>query len=546
MGAVKACGAAVFGALLAARTGASEPLPHLEKQGSATRLMVDGEPFLMLAGELHNSSSASLDYLAALWPRLRALNLNTVLAPVSWEQLEPEEGHFDFALTDGLLRQARQQKMRLVILWFGSWKNGVSSYAPEWVKRDLARFPRAQGSSDHNTKDLLSALSASNREADARAFAALLRHLREVDGRHHTVIGVQVENEVGIKPEPRDLSAASEVVFRGAVPAELTTYLAAHRAALHPELLKRWEAGGFRASGTWAEVFGGSPGADEVFSVWCYARYIDEVARAGKREYPLPMVVNAWLPGAQIQIGSYPTGGPVAHMLDVWRAGASHIDVFAPDIYRPDFKEVCADYARGGNPLLIPETRREEDACARAYWTFGRHHGLCFSPFGVESLPADHPLRDTYAILGQLAPLIGAAQGSERMTAVYQQDPGKDPPEEVVALGAWNVLVKYTKDGLPRNGRSGAIILQTGDEEFVVAGQGVEVGFGARTPGPRQTHILSVEMGRFEKGRFVCELKLNGDETAANGRARIPAFASNLPLDPSKQRILRVRVYRHD
>jgi len=532
--------------LLSVGSATSGELPHLQKTGAATQLIVDGKPFIMLGGEIHNSSSASLEYMAKVWPRLKALNLNTVLAPVSWEQFEPQEGHFDYTLVDGLVKQARRQEMRLVILWFGSWKNGVSSYAPEWVKRDTVRFPRAKGSSNRNTKDILSTLSDTNRDADARAFAALMGRVRQIDGRQHTVITVQVENEVGIKPEIRDLSEVADAAFQAGVPKELMQYLASHRATLHPELLKRWEAGGFKTAGTWPEVFGGSPGADEVFSVWHYATYINAVARAGKKEYPLPMYVNAWLPWPQGNSGNYPNGGPVAHMHDVWRAAAPDVDILAPDIYLADYKGVCAEFARNGNPLLIPEARRDDDSPARAYWAFGGCHGLCFSPFGIESVAEDHPIRDAYALLAQLTPLIGAAQGTDRMTAVFQQDPSAEKPEETVTVGEWNVLVKFAKAGLPKDGKPGALIIQTAAEEFIVAGQGVEVGFGARTPGPRQTDILSVEMGRIEKGAFVVELRLNGDETGANCRAKIPPNPSNLFLNPTKPRILRVRVYRHD
>ena len=535
----------VSGLFLPCVTTAGE-IPHLQKKGVATQLIVDGAPFIMLGGEVHNSSSASLDYMAKVWPKLKALNLNTVLAPVSWEQFEPEEGRFDTSRVDGLVKQARRHGLKLVILWFGSWKNGVSSYAPEWVKRDTARFPRAQGSSNRNTKDILSTLSDANRAADARAFAALMRRLRAIDGRQHTVIMMQVENEVGIKPELRDLSEAADAAFQAEVPKELIDSLTAHRASLHPELLKRWESGGCRTAGTWPEVFGGTPGADEVFSAWHYARYINSIVHEGKKEYPLPMFVNAWLPSPQGKLGNYPTGGPVAHMQDVWRAAAPEVDAFAPDIYLPDFKGVCAEFMRNGNPLLIPEARRDEDASARAYWTFGRQHGLCFSPFGIESVAEDHPLKDTYALLAQMTPLIGAAQGTDKMTAVFQQDAGSEKPEASVTVGEWNVLVKFLKEGLPKNGKAAALIIQTAAEEFIVAGQGVEVGFGARTPGPRQTNILSVEMGRFEKSSFVSELRLNGDETGANYRARIPPNPSNLFLDPAKPRILRVRVYRHD
>ena len=534
-------------ACLAQSTGAEEEgAPRLQEQGRTKQLIVDGKPFVLLAGEVHNSSASSLDYMGGIWPKLKALNLNTVLAPVSWEQLEPVEGRFEFALVDGLVGQARRQGMKLVLLWFGSWKNGVSSYAPEWVKRDTARFPRAKGSSNRNTKDVLSALSPANRDADARAFAALMRRLREIDRRPHTVVMVQVENEVGIKPEPRDRSEEADAAFAGPVPKELLDHLAAHRADLHPEMRQRWEEGGFRTAGSWADVFGGSPGADEVFSVWHYARYVNEIVRAGKKECPLPMFVNAWLRSPGAAIGTYPAGGPVAHMLDVWRAGAPDVDLFAPDIYLPDFKAVCAEFTRGGNPLLIPEARRDEDAPARVYWTIGRHHGLGFSPFGIESVAPDHPLRDAYGLLGPMLPLIGSVQGTDRMTAVFQQDAGADSLGEPVVVGDWNVMVKFCKEELTKGARAGGLIIQTADEEFIVAGQGLEVGFGARLPGPRQTSILSVEMGRFAEGRFVPELRLNGDETGANYRARIPPNPSNAFLDPTRPRILRVRVYRHD
>ena len=119
-------------------------IPHLEKRGAVTQLIVDDKPFLALAGELHNSSSSSRQYMRPIWPRLARMNLNTVLAVVTWELIEPEEGKFDFTLVDGMIEDARRFNMRLVFLWFGSWKNGESSYPPYWVKTDGKRFPLAE------------------------------------------------------------------------------------------------------------------------------------------------------------------------------------------------------------------------------------------------------------------------------------------------------------------------------------------------------------------------------------------------------------------
>ena len=125
-----------------AATGSTSDIPHLRKQGTATQLIVDGKPFLLLAGELSNSSATGLDYMKRVWPKLVAqTKLNTVLAGVSWNQIEPQEGKFDFTVLDGVIQGARSHNLRLVLLWFGSWKNSPSSYAPDWVKKDFDALP---------------------------------------------------------------------------------------------------------------------------------------------------------------------------------------------------------------------------------------------------------------------------------------------------------------------------------------------------------------------------------------------------------------------
>ena len=547
---VSFCAAAnVFGQSSATGTDVEgNAIPHLQRKGDAVRLIVDGRPFLMLSGETHNSSSTNLDYIDAVFSKLNMLGLNSAITPITWELFEPIEGEYDFALVDGIVGSARRHDLRLTLLWFGSWKNGVSSYVPEWVKRDTKRFPRCQGSSNRNTKDVLTPLCEENRNADARAFAALMRHIKEIDGEQHTVIMMQVENEVGIKPEPRDLSQLGDDTFNSPVPKELIDYLVSHRDELHPELLDRWQSAGGKTEGTWPEVFGASPGSDEVFSAWHYAKYINEVTRAGKAEYPLPMYVNAWLRGDGAAIGTYPTGGPVAHMHDVWRAAAPDIDFFAPDIYDSAFKEVCLRYTRNGNPLMIPEASYDDAAAARAYWAFGEHDAMCFAPFGIESIDGEHPLTSTYRILDQLMPMIVAAQGTDRMIGIYRQRNDEPSPDGPLVLGDWNVNLRYLDRDIPKDTRTpiGGIVIQTGDDEFIVAGYGFSVNFGARTPGLRNTAILSVELGHIEDGRFVGDLRLNGDETGANYVAKIPMFTRNKFLGVTEQRILRVKVYRHD
>jgi hypothetical protein len=322
----------------------STNIPHLEKQGTATQLIVDGKPFLVLGAELNNSSASSMEYMRPLWPKIAATNLNTVLATVSWELMEPEEGQFDFSLVDGLIQDARRYNLRLILLWFGSWKNGKSTYQPVWVKTNQQRFPLIQ---DETGKGLptLSTLSDANRDADSQAFAALMKHIREVDGEAHTVIMIQVENEVGVLGPSRDHSRIADSAFAASVPKEFMEYLQKHKDTLIPELHKRWEASGFKTAGSWEEVFGAGMETDELFMAWNYARYVGHVAAAGKAEYPLPMFVNTWLRQGSFKPnedkpGGFPSGGPLPEVMDAWRAGGPAIDILAPDVHVPELRRL--------------------------------------------------------------------------------------------------------------------------------------------------------------------------------------------------------------
>ncbi len=346
-----------------AHDAAASGLPHLEKNGQTLQLLVDGRPYLMLAGELHNSSASSPAYMKPVWDKLAGLNVNTVIGTASWELVEPVEGQFDFTAVDAQVRSAGEHGMRLVLIWFGTWKNASSSYAPLWVKRNARRFPIASTKSGAGSfmgmpVDSLSAFGQATIAADARAFRALMRHLRESDPRH-TVIMVQVENEAGLLGDSRDRSPLAEEAWSMPVPRELLDYLEQHKSRLLPEVSRVWEARGSKRAGTWPQVFGTDPAAEEIFMAWNIGRAVEKVAEAGKSELLIPMYANAWLGPQPRQSlpGQYPSGGPVAGMLDIWRAAAPHLDLFAPDIYVADFQGVCDLYTRSGNPLFIPEAR---------------------------------------------------------------------------------------------------------------------------------------------------------------------------------------------
>ena len=348
-----------------------------------------------------------------------------------------------------------------MLLWFASWKNGLSGYPPDWVKRDFQRFPRAQivgGSwpvfgygqprvqiTGSRSIELLSPLGDATRDADARAFAALMRHIKEVDGQQHTVIGIQVENEVGMQGDTRDRSPAANKAFDGPVPKELMDYLQQHKDTLIPELRKVWEAAGFKTSGTWEEVFGKGRPTDEIFMAWYFSRYVGRVVEAGKAEYPIPMFTNCPQSGFGRAPRGGQSGGPMPDAMDVWRAGAPRIDLFGPDTYGFDFLASSARYTQSGNPLFVPETSSGLEGAARALYAFGRHDAIGFSPFGVDgsfwpNRVPDSDLQIGYDILTQLTPLIVEHQGKGTMSAVLLEP--KDPPKQI-QLGNYTLTAAF-------------------------------------------------------------------------------------------------------
>jgi beta-galactosidase GanA len=522
-------------------------IPHLQEEHGATQLVVDGAPFLIRGGELENSSASSMAFMDGVWPKLEAMHLNTALTPVYWELIEPQEGHFDFRSVDGMIEGARKHHMHLVLLWFGSWKNSMSSYVPAWVKRDQTRFPRAQRS-DGTGMEILSALSPNNLAVDSQAFVALMRHLRETDT-SRTVLMVQVENEVGMIPEARDHSAAANAAFAAPVPAALTDYLTKNYDSLAPELKTAWQAHGEKTGADWADTFGESPATDEMFNAWTEGHFTGEVAAAGKAVYPLPMFVNAALMRPGKLPGQYPSGGPLPQVFDVWRAAAPAIDFLSPDLYFPNFVEWTGKYAQAGKPFFIPETGRVNapEMAANAFYAFGQLNSMGFSPYAPEYIAPDQAktLGEAYDMFGQLAPLILANQGNGKMVGIRPPatfDGTVDLDAQRFTLGNYTFDVHFrepppistgAKAEIDIPGAHGGLIIQLGPDEYLFAGTGMIVNFET---GGAIAGIESIWEGRFVNGVWVPGRNLNGDDSN-QGR--------HLSLPPGKFTIRRVRLYRY-
>jgi len=504
----------------------AKPLPELVVTDTQTQLLVEGKPYLILGGELGNSSASSMAYMEPIWPKLKAMNVNTLLAPVYWENIEPVEGQFDFLLVKKLVERARAEKIKVVLLWFGSWKNSMSSYVPSWVKGNTTRFERSI-SHEGKPQEILAALSTHNAMADANAFENLMAFLKKIDGKHRTVIMVQVENEIGMLPSARDHSAAATEAYHQPVPTALMDYLLKHKSTLTPSLLAAWKSSNYAEAGRWEEVFGVGIATEEIFTAWHFARYTNVVATAGKKRYPLPMFVNAALNRPNVLPGDYPSGGPLPHLMDVWKAGAPAIDLLVPDFYNPRFQYWNDLYTQQGDALLIPEIRFTPEVGAKALFAFGHYNTLGFSPFSIESTATAKAenLTHSYNIIHQLQPLITQHQGSDAIAGVWLT---KEQPETTRDFGDYRFTIKHdltlgwnAASKAPAWDHSGAIIIQTGEHDFYVGGSGVVITFSHPTKQQRvgiETLYEGVFIGReWQAGR-----RLNGDQSHQGRHLRLP------------------------
>jgi len=472
------------------------------------QLTVDGQPFIALGAQMHNSS-AWPERLPIIWPQLEELGVNTAEFPIYWEQVEPVPGTFDFSHVDAIVLGARERGLRLVLLWFGTWKNGVNDFVPDWVKNEPATYPLMQNRAGASVR-VMSPHFEATRDADARAFAAFMAHLGTLDGEHGTVLMVQVQNEPGSLFTDRDHSPTAEALFAQGAPSELTDALGL-------------------SGGGWEDAFPGH--GHEAFQAYSVARYVNYIAEAGRAAYDVPLSVNVWLKekkAFQRAGEEYPSGVPVSHMLDLWKHTAPAIDVIAPDVYVLDYagyRDICRKYGREDNPLLIPETGWSQAFAGYLFYAL-EAGAIGWAPFGVddpeggsELRPGLEALRDTYRLLGPAVGELSTLQAQGTLRAAVEQ---QYLTNELMQFDGFEALAEFGRldygyGGLRPQGtvdQSGRILVgERAPGEFFAAGFDGRVTF--RTLGREHDAVqfVGVEQGHFEDGEWVVDRRVNGDQT---------------------------------
>ena len=502
-------------------------IPEIRLDKYFPTLYVKGEPFFARAGEIHNSSASDLEFMKEhIWPALRELNMNTVIVPLYWETMEPEEGRYDFTLLDGVIDQAREEKLHLVFLWFGLWKNAESMYVPGWMKRDSETYYRVRKVTGEPINTISPLCEAAVRK-DAQAFAAVMAHIREKDEEESTVIFMQVENEVGVLKTDRDYGPEAEAVFAGEIPEALARAL--------------------QVEGTWNEAFGEDAG--EAFMAWHFASAIQKITEAGQAAYPLPCYANAWLKQHPWYPGSYPSGGPVREMHAIWKTAAPSLFALGPDIYVPYVPQILDTYGYEGNPLVVPEVRKDAVTSSYCLYAFAAKQAICYSPFGIEELALDPSevdkppmavmialnidpsafeiagskayLARTYQMVQQMQPLMLEYRGTDRMQSYVRKS--DTDYGTYLRFEKYNVAVSYA----PRQSEKplgAGVIFELAPDRFLIGGMMCSLEFTPKPGVNKKAEILRLEEGELTAGEWKRGRILNGDEKMSVQLADMPGW----------------------
>ena len=511
----------------------AEVFPHLRGFGEATQLVVNGRPFLMRGGEFANKvyeSPQDLPYLEGMLDACKNADFNTVLVPISWRSLEPEEGTFDYRMIDHLVEQCRKRDLRVVVLWFGAIKNGSVGYAPRWFTADRKRFFRAMQPDGRET-GAISPFCEAAWKSDRRAFVKLMERIKEKDAGHYTVVMIQPENETGCQQidKYRDHCPASDRAWQSTVPADLMAYLASHDGSLVPWLQSVWERAGKQASGRWSEVFGAAADGQKVFMSYYIGQFVERVASAGKAVYPLPMFINDWLGSLESPGG--PIGGPEYHVMDVFRVTTPTVFACVADIYQPNFKAWVAAFDRKNNPILIPEARFDARAAQQCWYTFLQHDGMLFSPYMMVPGEADQKavpaslarsnLKMSYQAIKEMDQLILSKQGMRPRELLCLQLDQSDKPDAVFRADFHDYAIQAEATrpydhprGSKREGEDEtpgfAAVVKMATNDFLVIGRAMRVEF--RRPGVR---VQAAQHGHFRLNEWLSDavfpVKLDAD-----------------------------------
>lgn len=520
-------------------------LPRIKETKGLKQLYVNNEPFLIIGGELLNSSASSPEHMKAIWANVRSLNVNTVFLPITWQQFEPKEGSFDYSLIDNHIKSAHDHNLKLVILWFGSWKNGESHYTPDWVKTDMKRFPRMLFK-DGKISTTISNINKNGLNADLKAYKKLIGRIAQVD-KNSTVLMIQIENEVGLLGGTRDFSPEATKLFEQQVPAELIQYINKNSDKLKPNIYESYVNNGSKTQGKWEEVFGKSPNTDEIFMAWNYSNYINELAKAGKAIYNIPTLVNAWdAAGGNLIPGVWPSGGPNYLMLDIWQAGAPDVDVLANDNYSPKFGSSAKNFVHNKNPLLLPEAcaiwmNDTISAAPKAFFSFGHFKAMGFSPFGIDhpTYHSKHSIKKAFEVLDNLSPLIGKAQVEDKINGFMEGDEASP-----VSFQLGDFIFKPNYD-LQKNAliKGYGLIIQISEDEYIVSGNACHIGYESADSSKPNSQLLSVEEGKFVNGKWVKKRTLNGDEFGIKLPPNPYNIVSDVHLDDVS--VLKIRIFKY-
>lgn len=478
---------------------------QLVSQKGKYRFLVDGKPELLLAGEIHNSAASSIEFMNSnVWPFVTDIGLNTLLIPIYWEQIESVPNTFNFDLIDAHLQSAQKNQMKIIFLWFGLWKNGLSTYVPSWVKKDTQKYRRVL-TKEKEQLNSISPFCAEAIEADCHALAAVCAYI-EGHPLKDQLCMIQLQNEVGSLGTARDYSQDALAQYNEELPVEMKE--------LYPD------------AENWADL------SDEAFMAYGYSRALQKMALTAKRFLPLPLFTNAWVQKENKSAGEYPSGGPTKNVLRVWQKMAPDLAALAPDVYEENYQQILDDYQRVDQPLLIPETRKDVKYMANSLFAFAKN-ALLYSPFGIEDLKKSDSevldeeyeflkqlgldkaafdptgtlpyLKQCYQLINDLQPLL--VDDSITLTPFKKENTsGFEYRDEDYVL-----KIKYlNKDADKQQLNAAGFLFKKGDFYYVV-GCNIAIFHEASNP-VLHSELLTLEEGRFKDDEWQTERVLNGDE----------------------------------